>query len=73
MRERFGVQSWKEIRKEGSLLSNNIVFSMENGRRVRFWKDKWCGNEALCDSFPSFYALVVSREACVAEAWDSSV
>ena len=73
MRERFGVQSWKEIRKEGSLLSNNIVFSMENGRRVRFWKDKWCGNEALCDSFPSLYALAISKEACEAEAWDSSV
>ena len=38
-REGFGVGLWKEIRKEGSLLSNNIVFSVGNGRRVRFWKD----------------------------------
>ena len=27
---------WKEIRKEGSRLSNYIVFSVGNGRRVRF-------------------------------------
>ena len=38
-REGVGVGCWKEIKKEGSLLSNNIVFSVGNGRRVRFWKD----------------------------------
>ena len=27
---------WKKIRKEGSLLSNNIVFCVGNGGRVRF-------------------------------------
>ena len=35
VKEGFGVGLWKEIRKEGSLL-NNIVFSVGNGRRVRF-------------------------------------
>ncbi|RVX22609.1 putative ribonuclease H protein [Vitis vinifera] len=38
-----------------------------NGRRVRFWKDRWCGDEALSISFPSLYALVTSKEAWVAE------
>ena len=64
---------WKEIRKEGSLLSNNIVFSMGNGRKVRFWKDIWCGDEALCDSFPSLFDLVVSKKEWVVEVWDPSV
>ena len=67
MREGFGVGIWKEIRKEGSLLSNNIVFSVGNGRRVRFWKDKWCGDEALCVSFSSLYGLAVSKVVWVAE------
>ena len=35
-REGFGVGLWKDIRKEGSRLSNYIVFSMGNGRRIRF-------------------------------------
>ena len=35
VKEGFGVGLWKEIRKEGSFL-NNIVFSVGNGRRVRF-------------------------------------
>ena len=38
----FGVGFWKEIRKEGSLLQNKVVFFVEDGRRVEFWKDKWC-------------------------------
>ena len=36
MREGYGVGLWKEIRKEGTLLSDKIVFSVGNGRGVRF-------------------------------------
>ena len=72
VREGFGVGFWKEIRKEGSLLQNKVVFSMGDGRRVKFWKDKWCGNFALCDFFPSLYALAASKEAWLVELWDSS-
>ena len=48
-------------------MKSNFVFSMGDGRRVRFWKDRWCGDEALRISFPSLYALVTSKEAWVAE------
>ena len=53
---------WKQIRKEGSQLSNYIVFSVGNGKRIRFWMDSWCDDEALCNSFPSLFALTVSKE-----------
>ena len=43
---------------------------MGNGRRVKFWKDIWWGNFALCNSFPS-YAIASSKEAWVEEFWDS--
>ena len=67
---KFGVEEggWivlkqlgRKILKEGFLWSNNIGFSMGNGKKVRFWKDKWCGDVALCDSFPFLYALVESK------------
>ena len=61
VREGYGVGLWKEIRKEGSLMLKNIAFSMG-----RFWKDKWCGNNTLRDSFPSLYALADSKDAWVA-------
>ena len=62
---------WKEIRKEGSLLLKNVSFAMGDGRRVRFWKDIWCGNIPLCEAFPSLFALAVSQDAWVVDCWDS--
>ena len=72
VREGFGVGFWKEIKKEGSFLQYKVVFSMEDDRRVKFWKGKWCGNFALCDSFPSLYVIATSKKAWLVELWDSS-
>ncbi|RVW92613.1 hypothetical protein CK203_039393 [Vitis vinifera] len=72
VRESYGVGFWKEIRKEGALMQNKVVFSVGNGRRVKFWKDIWWGNFALCNSSPSLYAIASSKEAWVEEFWDTS-
>ena len=71
IREGYGMGFWKEIRKEGSLRLKNITFFVGDGRRVRFWKVKWCGNNTLHDSFPSLFDLAVSKDAWVADCWDS--
>ena len=63
---------WKEIRKEGSWLSNYIGFSVGNGSRIKFWLDPWCGGKALCNSLPFLFALMVSKEEWVAEVWETS-
>ncbi|KAL6331749.1 hypothetical protein AAG906_020088 [Vitis piasezkii] len=42
-------------------------------RKVKFWKDRWCGSEPSCDSFPSLYALASSKKAWVANMWDQSL
>ena len=36
------------------------------------WKDKWCGTSLLCDSFPSLFVLVASKEAWVSNLWTGS-
>ena len=33
---------------------------------------KWCEDEPLYVSFPSLYALVVQKGACMADLWDQS-
>ena len=71
VREGYGVGFWKEIRKEGSLLLKIVSFSVGDGRRVRFWKDIWCGNNSICETYPSLFALAVSKDAWVANYWDS--
>ena len=65
-REGFGVGLWKEIRQEGYRLSNYIVFSVGNVRRIKFWLNSWCGDEALCNSFLFLFALAISKEEWVA-------
>ena len=65
VREWYGVGLWKEIRKDWHLISSRLSFVVGNERRVKFWKDKWCGVIPLCDSFPTLFALVVSKEAWV--------
>ena len=49
-----------------------MLFSLGNGIRLRFWKDVWCREEALCDSFPSLFALATNNEVLVADLWNSS-
>ncbi|RVW48620.1 Transposon TX1 uncharacterized 149 kDa protein [Vitis vinifera] len=71
VREGYGVGLWKEIRKEGVLMFKNISFIVGDGRRVKFWKDIWCGNIPLCEAFPSLFAFAVSQDAWVADCWDS--
>ena len=49
-------------------MKNNFVFFVGDGRRVRFWEDWWCSDEALSRSFPSLYALATSKEVWVSSS-----
>ena len=50
-------------------MRSNFVFSMGDGRRVRFWKDRWCGDDTLSISFLSLFLLAVFKEEWVVEVW----
>ncbi|RVW14081.1 hypothetical protein CK203_089304 [Vitis vinifera] len=61
---------WKAIRKEWNYLSGRLAYQVGNGQRVRFWMDKWCGDEPLCKSFPSLFTLSSFKEAWVLDVWN---
>ena len=65
----YGVGLWKAVRNLWELVSCRISFTVGNGRRVKFWKDNWCGDEPFCVSFPSLFALANFEEAWVADLW----
>ena len=67
LRGSYGIGLWKEIRKEWPSFSQNVVFSLGDGRRIKFWKDVWCGEEALCFVYPSLFNLALNKEATVAD------
>ena len=66
----YGIDVWKVIRNGWDLFFRRTSLEVGNGRRVKFQTDKLCGEEPLCLSFPSLYALVVFKEAQVVDFWD---
>ncbi|CBI24109.3 hypothetical protein VitviT2T_017099 [Vitis vinifera] len=69
VRGSYGVGLWKAIRLLWELVSSRTLFVVGYGRRVKFWRDRWWGDEPLCMSFPSLFALASSKEAWVADLW----
>ena len=67
LRGGYGTSLWKEIRKEWPSFFQNAVFSLRGARRINFWKDVWCGDEALCSSYPSLFNLALNKEATVVD------
>ena len=43
-----------------------------DGSRANFWKDIWCGEEALSMAYPTLLSLAVRKEALIREVWDNS-
>ncbi|RVX03908.1 putative ribonuclease H protein [Vitis vinifera] len=72
VRGSFGVGLWKAIRRGWEAVGNNLAYAVGNGRRIRFWEDKWCGDDKLCSLFPSLYAISLDKEAWVADVWSHS-
>ncbi|RVW42045.1 Transposon TX1 uncharacterized 149 kDa protein [Vitis vinifera] len=47
VREAHGLGLWKGIRMSWKLVSDRLAFIVGNGRRVSFWRDRWCGESPL--------------------------
>ncbi|RVW42680.1 hypothetical protein CK203_103889 [Vitis vinifera] len=66
-----------------SLSSSSLLFLVEvhilpgrgpvKATRVKFWKGKWCGDVALCTSYPALYSIVYSKEDWVVNVWHSTI
>ena len=69
----YGVSVWKAVRMDWELVGKEMAFVVGNGRRVKFWRDRWCGEESLRVAFPTLFAIAASKEAWVEEVWDGSL
>jgi hypothetical protein len=43
------------------------LFQLNNGTQVRFWEDKWIGNHAFKDQYPSLYNIVRRKSDTIAK------
>ena len=56
--------------KDGlGFVGSRISFLVGNRRRVRFWRDRWCGDSLLCVSFPFLFALIEDKKTWMADIW----
>ena len=55
----------KTLEKTDTPYPKLLFFSLGDGRRLRFWKDIWCGEVALSNAFPNLFNLAVHKEAMV--------
>uniref|UniRef100_A0A2N9IM54 non-specific serine/threonine protein kinase n=1 Tax=Fagus sylvatica TaxID=28930 RepID=A0A2N9IM54_FAGSY len=60
-----GCGLWKSISMGWGTLLEQIRFSVGRGDRIRFWKDKWCGDTPLKDLFPLLFLCFANWEASI--------
>ena len=49
------------------LLWHVILYEIGDGSRVKFWRDRWCGETPLAASYPELYRFCRDKEASAAE------
>ncbi|RVW67649.1 hypothetical protein CK203_063071 [Vitis vinifera] len=70
VRGAYGVGVWKAIRKDWENIRSRSRLIVGNGRKVKFWKDLWCEDQALKDAFPNLFRLAINKDQWVCDAWE---
>jgi hypothetical protein len=63
---------WTGLMKVRDMFLERGVFTVNNGRDIRFWEDRWLGNFTLQQRFPSLYNLVHRKNDIVANVCATS-
>ena len=61
----------KDIRKQAQQLKQKCKLMLGDGGRIRFREDRWCGENPLCVTFPTLYAVAASKGDIVGEVWET--
>ena len=55
--ERCGIGIWEAIRNGWEAFKDKTSFQVGSGNKVKFWKDTWCRDLSLTDSFLDLYSI----------------
>ena len=55
------------IRRVWEVVRSRVTFIVSYGKRVKVWKNKWCGKSPLCESFLSLFAVADSEQFSAAD------
>ena len=48
-------------------MKHDCKLVLGNGDRIRFWEDKWNGENPLCNLFPTIYVITTSKGKMIGE------
>ena len=62
---------WLGLMKVKNTFLNMDSWIVNNEEQTRFWEDKWLGNMAFKDKYPSLYAIVRRKNSLIATVMSS--
>ena len=69
VRDSYGMDLWKYIRKGWEDFFLRTSIRIGNGRRTRFWWDIWVGDSKLKYLFPMLFGIATHNSAAVVDLW----
>ena len=63
----YRVGLWKNIKRVWRMFYSHARFELEDGSRIRFRDDVWCGELTLAEAFPDLYSIACMKEVSVAD------
>jgi len=78
---RFASRWWKDIHKvcgsttRGLWFDNSVQWVVGEGKIVKFWEDKWVGEETLKARFPRLYLISECKDRVIGEVdhWEDNI
>ena len=66
-RRAHGCGHWRSIHEGWESFSKHLSFAVGDGTRIRFWHDRWIGDNSLKFLYPELYECLADKEACISE------
>jgi hypothetical protein len=70
-RKQGDSQFWASLLKVKYDFLRFVSFIIKDGSQVKFWEDKWLGNESLMNQYPGLYNIVRPKFITISEALSS--
>lgn len=58
---------WKGIMLQKPFFERHISYLVGNGRRIKFWDDRWCCRDPLRTKFPNLYTAVDTKDCFISD------
>ena len=66
-RRTHGCELWRSVYGGWESFSKHLSFVVGEGTRIRFWHDRWIGDNTLKDLHPELYVCSAVKDACISE------